>query len=150
MGHGPLRRRLHEICLSLGLESHVRFSGYVDNPEDLLARSDIFVMPSRVLDDHQEHDAHAVLEALSAGVPTIGTNSGILPEILGDGTGLVVRAEAPAELAAVLVDLANDDSSRHVLALRGRNTAEKNFSLDVTAQKKAHIFRRVINGQQEQ
>jgi len=63
---------------------------------------DLFVLPSRVLPDHEEHDAHALLEALASGVPCIATRSGINPEILRDSLGVVVAADAVAELAAAI------------------------------------------------
>lgn len=106
---------------------------------------DIFVLPSRILEDHQEHDAHALIEALAVGVATIGTRSGIIPEIMGDGTGQLVSPEAPDELAAVLEKLVNDDRARKTLGMRGRKKAENEFALDVIAQQKIKIFQRVLD-----
>ncbi len=110
-----------------------------------LQKLDIFVLPSRILPDHQEHDAHALLEALSAGVASIGTNTGIIPEILGDGTGYLVDPERPDKLAMMLVSLINNSKERKALALRGRKKAIKEFAVDVIAQRKIDIFRKVMN-----
>lgn len=106
---------------------------------------DIFVLPSRILDDHQEHDAHALIEALAVGVATIGTRSGIIPEILGDGTGLLVSPEEPDELASAIEVLVNDHRTRKTLGMCGRKKAEKEFALDVIARRKIEIFRSVLN-----
>jgi glycosyltransferase involved in cell wall biosynthesis len=106
---------------------------------------DIFVLPSRVLDDHQEHDAHALLEALSVGVACVGTKSGIIPELLDDGTGYLVNPESPDELAEVLSKLIEDPKERHAKALLGRNKATREFSLDVIARKKIKIFKELLN-----
>ncbi|NVM20701.1 MAG: glycosyltransferase family 4 protein [Desulfobacterales bacterium] len=106
---------------------------------------DIFVLPSRILEDHQEHDAHALLEALAVGVPTIGTRSGIISEILGDGTGLLVRPKEPDELAAAIEELMNDHRARKMLGMRGRKKAENEFALDVIAQQKIKTFQRVLD-----
>jgi glycosyltransferase involved in cell wall biosynthesis len=107
---------------------------------------DIFVIPSRILADHQEHDAHALLEALAVGVASIGTRSGIIPEILGDGTGLLVRPEAPRELAGALVDLASNDERRRTLGLHGRAKAQRDFALDVVARRKVKVFEGLMDG----
>ena len=106
---------------------------------------DIFVLPSRILKDHQEHDAHALMEALAVGVATIGTRSGIIPEILGESIGLLVNPEAPDELAAAIEHLVNDHRARKTLGMRGRKKAEIEFALDVIAQRKIEIFQGVLD-----
>ena len=112
---------------------------------DFLRGLDIFVMPSRNLPDHQEHDAHALIEALANGLPCVGTRSGIIPEILGDGTGCIVDPENPAELARVLKGLILNPAYRNELGLRGRQKAIQEFALDTLASKKVNIFKRVID-----
>ena len=118
----------------------------VSNAEvaDFLRGLDIFVMPSRVLADYQEHDAHALLEALAISVAVVGARSGIIPEILSDGAGLLVDPEVPGELAASLNDLAGDELRRQALGARGRRKAEQEFSLVRIAARKAEIFRGLL------
>jgi glycosyltransferase involved in cell wall biosynthesis len=106
---------------------------------------DIFVLPSRILEDHQEHDAHALMEALAVGVATIGTRSGIIPEILDEDVGLLVSPEAPDELAAAIEYLVNDNRARKRLGMRGRKKAEIEFALDVIAERKVEIFQGVLD-----
>lgn len=111
---------------------------------EFLRTIDIFVLPSRILEDHQEHDAHALLEALATGVATIGARSGIIPEILGDGTGVLVAPSATDELAAAVGELAEDERLRQTLGARGRRKAEQEFALDRTAIDKSNVFRQLI------
>lgn len=106
---------------------------------------DIFVLPSRILDDHQEHDAHVLLEAMASGVACVGTNSGIIPEILNGGFGYVVRPENPDELCDALNDLINNSGYRAMLAARGRKKAVDKFALSEIAKKKYTIFKGVAN-----
>jgi glycosyltransferase involved in cell wall biosynthesis len=108
-----------------------------------LQELDIFVMPSRILPDHQEHDGRALIEALAAGVPTVGTRSGVIPEILGDGTGVLVEPSAPDALAAAIGDLARDPEMRGVLAQLGRGKAEQEFSVSQVVAQRLEIYRRV-------
>ncbi len=112
---------------------------------DFLRKLDIFVFPSQKLPDHQEHDAHALLEALATSVASVGTNTGIIPEILGDGTGYLVDPECPDKLAMMLESLIHNTKERKALALRGRKKAIKEFAVDVIAQRKFNIFKRVMN-----
>ncbi len=109
-----------------------------------LRRLDIFVLATRVLPDHQEHDAHALLEALAAGLPCIGTRSGIIPEIIGDASGLLVQPESVDGLAEALLSLSANEARRRELGRRGREAALRSFSLPVLALRRADIYRRVL------
>ena len=59
----------------------------VDEVADFMRGLDVYVLPARNLPDHQEHDAHALLQALACGVPCIATRSGIVPEISATAPG---------------------------------------------------------------
>lgn len=110
-----------------------------------LQNLDIFVLPSRKVEDHEEHDAQALVEALASGIASIGTNSGIIPEIIGDGTGCLVNSACPEELAETIVKLIRRPNFRRELSQRGRKKAEAEFSLSVIAKKKLTIFKRCLN-----
>ena len=144
LGDGPLTSELEQQAYDA---DWLEILPPIGNAEvaHFLQSLDIFVLPSRILDDHQEHDAHALMEALAVGVATIGTRSGIIPEILNDGTGLLVSPEAPDELSVAIENLVNDHRARKTLGMRGRKKAEKEFALDVIARRKIEIFRRVLN-----
>jgi len=132
--------------------SWLRILPAVSIPEvaTFLRTLDLFVLPSRILPDHQEHDAHALLEALSTGLPCVGTRSGIIPEIIGDGTGCLVEPHAPQELSEVLETLVRNPWLRQDMAFRARRKAIQEYSLDVVARKKVSILRKVINAKCEE
>lgn len=111
---------------------------------DFLRRLDIFALPARVLPDHQEHDAHALLEALACGVASVGTRSGIIPEILGDGTGLLATPGEPESIADALVTLAADPARRAEHGRRGREKALRDFSLAAVAERKIEVYEHVL------
>src|SRR6202044_932716 len=95
-----------------------------------------------ILEDHEEHDGHALLEALACGVASVGTRSGITTELLGDGTGVLLDPGRPAELAEALGNLACNPSERARLAMLGRSKAEREFALDVVARRKIDAYKR--------
>ena len=109
-----------------------------------LALIDVFALPSRVLPDHEEHDAHALTEALAAGVAAIGTRSGIIPELLGDGTGLLVDPEHPLELAEGLRLLLTSDELRADLGVRGRAKALRRFALPEVARERIDLYKSIL------
>ena len=76
IGDGPERRNMESLCRQLGLCDEVRFLGKQDAVEELLAVSDLFLMPSA-----SESFGLAALEAMACEVPIISSNVGGLPEV---------------------------------------------------------------------
>ena len=76
IGDGPERRNLEDLCRQLGLCDEIRFLGKQDAVEELLAISDLFIMPSS-----NESFGLAALEAMACEVPVISSNAGGLPEV---------------------------------------------------------------------
>ena len=76
IGDGPERRSLEDLCMELGLCDQIRFLGKQNAVEELLAISDLFIIPSA-----DESFGLAALEAMACEVPVISTNVGGLPEV---------------------------------------------------------------------
>ena len=80
IGDGPERQKMESLCREIGLCSEIRFLGKQDAVEELLAVSDLFIMPSE-----SESFGLAALEAMACEVPVISSNAGGLPEVNIDG-----------------------------------------------------------------
>ena len=76
IGDGPERHRLEELCRKLNLCDDIRFLGKQDAVEELLAISDLFIMPSA-----SESFGLAALEAMACQVPVISSNVGGIPSV---------------------------------------------------------------------
>ncbi len=76
IGDGPERRESESLCRELDLCEKVRFLGKQDAIEELLAVSDLFILPSE-----NESFGLAALEAMACQVPVISTDTGGLPEV---------------------------------------------------------------------
>jgi len=76
VGDGPERTYIETLCRESKAGHDIRFLGKQEQMEDILAVSDIFLLPSEY-----ESFGLAALEAMAAGVPVISTNAGGLPEI---------------------------------------------------------------------
>jgi glycosyltransferase involved in cell wall biosynthesis len=105
---------------------------------------DIFVLPSLVLADHQEHDAHALLEALAVGLPVIGSRSGIIPEIVEQASGLLVDPGCVDALADAIGRLVANPELRQAHGARGREAALRSFSLPFLASLRASVYDKVL------
>jgi len=106
IGDGPERQSLEALCRELGVCADVRFLGKQDAIEELLAISDLFIMPSE-----SESFGLAALEAMACEVPVISSNTGGIPELnIHNETGFlsdVGDVDAMADFALQL--LQNED-----------------------------------------
>ena len=141
-GSGSLAAELAEMA---GSRPWLSVESAVPNNQvpPFLRGLDIFVLPARVLPDHEEHDAHALIEALACGLPCIATRSGINAELLGDGTGVLVEPQQPLELASAIGALVPDVALRRELSSHGRQRAVAEFDNHRLAQRKAELFKEV-------
>lgn len=76
VGDGPERTSIERLCRESPAHHDIRFLGKQEQIEDILAVSDLFLLPSEY-----ESFGLAALEAMASGVPVISTNAGGLPEI---------------------------------------------------------------------
>ena len=81
VGDGPERQRLNKISEDLGINDNVVFTGRLSQEEirNYYSVADVFVLPSIVNDKGETEGLGVVLlEAMSCGVPVIGSNVGEL------------------------------------------------------------------------
>jgi glycosyltransferase involved in cell wall biosynthesis len=71
------RTRLEKMSINLGISSHTVFTGWLNEPIDIIATADLFVFPSQ-----QEGSPNALLEALSCNVVCLGSRISEIAEIL--------------------------------------------------------------------
>ncbi|MDL5200706.1 glycosyltransferase family 4 protein [Streptomyces sp. ALI-76-A] len=110
-GEGPLRAALQQRIEEEGLP--VRLVGRRDDIADLLAAADLALLPS-------SGEARSVLaqEALHARVPLVATDSGGIPELVGDAAELVPPGDAEA-FADAVVRLLGDPGRQEALRDKG-------------------------------
>lgn len=80
VGDGPYRYNAEELCKELGICEDVVFTGKLKSAKEVLAISDLFMLPSET-----ESFGLAALEAMACSVPVIATNAGGLPEVVEHG-----------------------------------------------------------------
>lgn len=106
---------LHARAEQPDLAGRVRFLGHID-PESALRRWDVFVSAST----SPEAGPLSVLEAMSHGLPVVGTDHGGTTEFLTGGAGLLVAPGDPMAMAEAIAALVTDDELRRSVARTGR------------------------------
>jgi glycosyltransferase involved in cell wall biosynthesis len=76
-------------------------------------------------------------------VPVVGSDSGEIPNVIGDG-GLVVREADRADLRAALARLMADPGLRRELGLRGRGRVLERFTQASVAARTVEVYRQVM------
>jgi len=123
VGDGPERTRSREVAVELGVERHVRYLGQMDAVEDVLAASDLFILPSE-----NESFGLAALEAMSSGVPVIGTAAEGLPELIRFGeTGYLVPVGDVAGMARRAIEVLSDRTLHASMSAAARRLAVEEY-----------------------
>jgi glycosyltransferase involved in cell wall biosynthesis len=90
-------------------------------------------------DGEREGVPVSLIEAMAAGVPVLSTECGAIPELVTEGSGLLVTPADPAALRAALERL-RDPQLRRELAAAGRARVESEFDVDRIAAELADRF----------
>jgi len=139
IGVDALNGRVQELARNLGIADRVRFHGVltIDEIVPFYHKAHLFVQSSL----HESMGA-AVLEASAAGVPTVGTNVGIVAE-MAPRAAVAVPVSDPGALAKGIVELLENSGRREALALAAQDFA-RTYSADWTAAQFEALYRRVL------
>ena len=125
IGDGPERRNAESLCRKLELCHDIRFLGKQDAVEELLAVSDLLIIPSA-----KESFGLAALEAMACEVPVISTNAGGLPEVNTHGkTGFLAEVGDVKAMAEHTLTLLRDPE---LLARFRKNALERAREFDIS------------------
>jgi glycosyltransferase involved in cell wall biosynthesis len=141
-GDGPDRALLEARAGSLSVSDQVTFHGWVPNRQlwDLLQSVDIFVHPGR----WPEPCGRSVQEAMALGIPTVASNLGGPPWLLGE-YGRTFRPGDAADLARQIDALTADYDAALLTAARGIKRAAE-FDFQHWAPQLARVYEDVLSG----
>lgn len=136
-GDGPLRGEL--MAQAAELDGTVRFLGFVAGIRDFMCACDVLTFPSQR--EFGEGFGLAALEAMAAGRPVVATAVCSLPEVVGSReSGLLVDPDSTDELAAALVELAQNASLRERIGARAHERARASFSLEAMVERTLAVY----------
>jgi glycosyltransferase involved in cell wall biosynthesis len=103
--------------------------------------TDIFVLASYSLPNWQEQFGASLAQAMLTGIPSIGSTSGAIPEVLGPG-GIIFREKDTEGLARALEELLASPTRRRELGALAREFALRNYSKEIVAARYLAAFER--------
>ncbi|MFT5196853.1 MAG: glycosyltransferase involved in cell wall biosynthesis [Cellvibrionaceae bacterium] len=145
-GDGPEDDKLKALAQELGIAKKVNFSGRMGSADvpTFLQSLDMLVLPSRTLPNWKEQFGRILVEAMACGLPVIGSNSGEIPNVIGDA-GLVFPEENVEILAAQIEILLNDEQKRDTLGKIGRERVIANFTQQQIAAATVAVYRQILD-----
>ena len=144
IGDGPDKESFLRCAEQLGLAGRVTLTGVVPHSDvpGVLPAMDAMVLPSHTTRTWKEQFGRVLIEAMACGVPVVGSDSGEIPQTIGEA-GLVFPEKDQAALADALARLHASRELRDSLAKKGAARA-RTFSWGAVARQLGGIFRQVL------
>lgn len=133
--------QLLSSCLDPDIAGCIRYLGRVSDEEreTNYRLCDVFVAPSRY-----ESFGLIYIEAMSYGIPAVGSRVGGVPEVVEDGvTGLLVEPDNAVALASAVLQLVNDPTKRREMGSRARQRVIRSFTCERMAQATLDAYRSI-------
>ncbi len=145
VGNGPLRTEVLARARALGLDGKLVLHDAVRHHEvpEYLQRMSLLVLPSRTTATWKEQFGHVLIEAMACGVPVVGSDSGAIPEVIGDA-GVVVPEGDVTALTRAISQLLADPARRRELAARGRARVLSQYTNESIAQRLVTVWDQVL------
>lgn len=143
VGAGPMEPVLREWAARHGDRVRLCTDVTHDHVPAYLNAMDVLCAPSQTMPNWKEQFGRMVVEALAAGVPFIGSDSGEIPFVVKD-TGVIVGEKDTSGWARAIGALLSDEPRRRELAAAGLVRASEEFSWPVVARSHLEFFDRLL------
>ena len=134
-GDGPIKGRLEELAMQLGVFNHVRFLGNRCDVADLMSAADIFVLSSA-----WEGFGLVVAEAMACERVVVATDCGGVREVVGEAGFLVKPMDATylAQALQIAMHLSPDQSA--AIGYAARQRVLDLYALDAVVEKWLQLY----------
>jgi len=145
LGSGPQREALAAQTEQLGLTDRVTFDAQIASVDvpPYYHQLDVLALPSLTRPNWKEQFGRVLVEAMASGVPVVGSDSGAIPGVVGDG-GLIVPEGDATALADALRTLMDDPAQRASLAAQGRQRVIDHFTHAQVAADTVAVYRALV------
>ncbi|GAC1341927.1 MAG: glycosyltransferase [Myxococcales bacterium] len=141
-GDGPERSFLEQRIAELCLRDRIHLLGHRRDVPAVLARA-----RAACLCSNAEGLSNALMEAMTARLPSVATAVGGTPELIREGeNGFLVPPRNPEKLADALGHLLGDLGRARAMGEQGRLRVERELTLEQAAEGLRLVYRRMLNG----
>lgn len=145
VGQGAQKSNLQKTSELLNLTDRIIFLNFLENIElnKYYRLADVFVMSSMTKIDWEDQFPFAVVEAMASGLPVIVTESGGMPELVGDA-GRVYPQGNYVKLAEHLYEILTVNQLRQTMSAKSRKRAEQLFDNKKNSLKILSVFKKLL------
>jgi len=141
VGKGDYLETMKNNLESLVKQKRVFFLGYRNDVQEILSDCDIFVLPTL-----HETLSIALLEASTASLPLIASNTGGVPEIVENGfNGILVKPGSSIEIKHAIEELYLNKTLRKTYGENAKIKVIKKFSQKEIEHKIDTIYQKILN-----
>ncbi len=135
IGAGPMSGQLQEFAANNGVKAN--FLGNIPNHElpEILNQHELFILPSL-----WEGMPKTLLEAMSCGLPVIGTRITGIQEVIDDGKNGILCDTDSDSISQAITRLMEDEELKKRLGKNARKTIEERFSLEKLVDKELELY----------
>ena len=148
IGEGPMFKYFSNHAKNIGIKEMVRFNGKVPHSEikKYYSMLDIFVIPRIKNKMTETISPLKIIEAMSLGVPVIGSDVGGINEIITDGVnGFLFEAQNPEDLAKILKKLIHSKNLRKKVSDRAKIWVLKNRKWENLIEIYREVYQNLLN-----
>jgi glycosyltransferase involved in cell wall biosynthesis len=139
-GGGHVTPELRRLADRPEVRDRVRLLGPRTDVPELLAASDVFVLPSVY-----EGMSGALIEAMALGLPIVASDIPTVADVAEDGENAVlVPARSPARLAEAVTALLDDPPRMRAFGVRSREMFGSRFSLERSSREMVELYTRLV------
>lgn len=133
VGDGELLEKMKNYVINKKIEKYVTFTGNIKNVDEILKKSDIFILSSIT-----EAFPVSIIEAMSYGLPIISTNVGGIKEVI-ENNGILVQSQDKNQLIKAMFTMINNAGLRMQYS---KNSIEKSyeFSTDKIVKQYSEVY----------
>lgn len=141
VGSGPLKKEILDKAKKLGIERRIKIVEHIPSLEvpQYMNCFDCLVLPSLTKSNWKEQFGRVLIEAMACEVPVIGSNSGEIPNVIGDA-GLIFQEGDVNDLTKKLELLLNSAELRNTLSKRGRERVLSNYTQKKVAEATFKVY----------
>ncbi|MBX3011068.1 MAG: glycosyltransferase family 4 protein [Caldilineaceae bacterium] len=140
-GQGAAEAELRQLAATRQISEKITWVGLLDSDAmpSFYQRLDVLVLPSRTLPNWKEQFGRVLTEAMACGVAVIGSDSGEIPNVIGEA-GWVFPEGDEAALHRALQSLLTQRAQRVQLGEAGRQRVLERYTMAAIAQQTLAVY----------
>jgi glycosyltransferase involved in cell wall biosynthesis len=144
-GSGIDAEKIRQEAIAQQVDDLICWQDLVSHSEvpQVMGQFDALVLPSRTMVDWKEQFGHVLIEAMSMGIPVVGSSCGEIPHVIGR-SDLVFHENDASALAKILFKLIQEPDWHQQASQYGLNRVLEHYTHDRIATRLVEIWQKVL------